>query len=37
MLLPAVHWLLSWYTLVPGSFEWNGLTFILIPLTSVLA
>ena len=27
MLLPSVHWLLSWYTLVPGSLEWNGFTF----------
>jgi hypothetical protein len=30
MLLPVVHLLLSWWTPVPGSFEWNGDTLAMI-------
>ena len=29
MLFPSVHLLLLWYTSVPGSLEWKGLTFIM--------
>ena len=34
MLLPSVHWLLLWCTLVPVSLEWNGFTVMATVLPS---